>query len=275
MGISVRQVTAEMYKPIYPSQAKLHSEDIDESLIVYPESDGEPMGETGSHVRASMHLYGALRQFYLDKSDVYITADMFMYYEKGNPKACKAPDVMVIKGVPDDYERRSFKLWEEKAGPCVIFEISSRSTMLDDLVTKNNLYAALGVHEYYLFDPLREFLEEGLTGFRLANKKYIPILPDSQGRLHSEELVLNLVPEEEILRLLYPQTDAPVPSYTEALMLWDEEKQRAEKEKQRAEKEKQQKETALLQLEKEREQTQKLMAQLKASGIEPDMGALT
>ena len=268
METTVQQAPAEMYKPTYPSHVNLYAEDIKkESEIVYPESDGEPMGETGSHVRASMHLYGALRQFYLDKSDVYITADMFMYYEKGNPKACKAPDVMVIKGVHTKYERRSFKLWEEKAGPCVIFEISSRSTMIDDLVIKSNLYAALGVHEYYLFDPLREFLEEGLTGFRLADKKYIPILPDSRGRLHSEELVLNLVPEDEILRLLYPQTDAPVPSYTEALMLWDEEKQRAEKEKQ-------QKETVLLQLEKEREQTQKLRAQLKASGIEPDMGVL-
>jgi len=217
METTVQQAPAEMYKPTYPSHVNLYAEDIKkESEIVYPESDGEPMGETGSHVRASMHLYGALRQFYLDKSDVYITADMFMYYEKGNPKACKAPDVMVIKGVHTKYERRSFKLWEEKAGPCVIFEISSRSTMIDDLVIKSNLYAALGVHEYYLFDPLREFLEEGLTGFRLADNE----------------------------------------------------------EKQRAEKEKQQKETVLLQLEKEREQTQKLRAQLKASGIEPDMGVL-
>ncbi len=36
--------------------------------------------------------------------------------------------VMAIKGVPEN-ERRTFKLWEENAGPCVIFEISSRSAI--------------------------------------------------------------------------------------------------------------------------------------------------
>jgi len=269
METKIQHAPSEMYKSTFPPHVNLYAKDTAKKTeIIYPDSDGEPMGETGSHVRASMHLYGALRQFYLNKTDIYIAADMFMYYEKGNPRACKAPDVMVIKGVPNHYERRSFKLWEEKAGPCVIFEISSRSTMIDDLVTKSNLYAALGVCEYYLFDPLREFLEEGLTGFRLADKKYIQLLPDSHGRLHSEELALNLVSEGEILRLLDPQTDAPIPSYSEALMLWDKEKQRAEQEKQ-------QKEAIRRQLAKEREQTQKLLAQLKASGIEPDMGTLT
>jgi len=242
METTLRQTAAEMYTPIYPSQANLYSRDIEEPEIEYPESDGEPMGETGSHVRASLHLYGALRQFYLDKTDVYIAADMFMYYEKGNPRACKAPDVMVIKGVPNNYERRTFKLWEENAGPCVIFEISSQSTMIEDLVTKSFVYASLGVREYYLFDPLREFLKEGLKGFRLADREYIPISPDNRGRLYSKELILNLTPEDEILRLLDPQTGAPIPSYIEALMLVEEERQRAEK----------------------------LASQLKALGVEPD-----
>jgi len=239
MGIAVRQVAAEMSGLIYPPKEKSYSADIEEPEIEYPESDGEPMGETGSHVRASLHLYGALRQFYLNKTDVYVAADMFMYYEKGNPKACKAPDVMVIKGVPNNYERRTFKLWEEKSGPCVIFEISSQSTMIEDLVTKSFVYASLGVHEYYLFDPLREFLKEGLKGFRLADREFIPILPDNRGRLYSNELVLNLTPEDEILRILDPLTGAPIPSYTEALMLVEEERQRVEEERQRAEEERQ------------------------------------
>ena len=156
----------------------------------------------------------------------------------------------------------------------------SKSTMIEDLVTKSFVYASLGVYEYYLFDPLREFLKEGLKGFRLADREFVPIPPDNRGRLYSNELDLNLTPEDEILRLLDPRTDAPVPSYTEALMLVEEERQRvqqerqrAEQERQHAEQEKQQNKIVRLQLEKEREQTKRLLEQLKASGIEPDMVA--
>ncbi len=53
---------------------------------------------------------------------------MFLYYKEGNPRANKAPDVMVIKGV-EKHKRRTFKIWQEQAAPCVIFEISSRSAI--------------------------------------------------------------------------------------------------------------------------------------------------
>ena len=109
----------------------------------YPESDGAPMGETGFHVIATLGLLGTLKQYFRDELDVYVAADMFFYYEKGNPKKNKAPDVMVIRGV-GNHERRVFKLWEEKAGPCVIFEVTSKSTKNEDTVEKKKLYASLG-----------------------------------------------------------------------------------------------------------------------------------
>ena len=95
---------------------------------MYPDSDGKPMGETGFHVRAILHLYGALTLFFQQRGDIYVAADMFWYYQEGNPRANKSPDIMVIKGV-GNHERRSFKSWVENALPCVIFEISSASTM--------------------------------------------------------------------------------------------------------------------------------------------------
>ncbi len=147
--------------------------------VIYPESDGEPMGETGYHVRASLDLFGALRQFFINESDVYVSADMFFYYEKGNPRACRAPDVMVTKGV-GNHERRIFKLWEERSGPCVIFEITSKSTMIEDMVNKSSLYASLGVREYYLFDPLEEYLDSSLIGFRLEEQQFIGTKTSSQ-----------------------------------------------------------------------------------------------
>ena len=216
--------------------------------VVYPESDGQPMGETGFHVRAIMHLYNALRQFFADRTDVYVAADMFLYYEEGKPSVKKAPDVMVIKGVGNQ-ERRVFETWTEQARPCVVFEITSESSMFEDLMSKSRTYVTLGVREYFLFDPLREYLKNRLLGFRLQEDEYEAIVPDAEGRLFSEELGVWLSPANEILRVIDPQTGQVVPSLEEAMFQAAQEAQRAEQEAQRAE---------------------RLAAQLRALGVEPE-----
>lgn len=201
---------------------------------IYPDSDGAPMGETGIHVHTILHLYGALLNFFYGTPDVYIAANMFMYYEKGNPKACKSPDVMVIKGIDGSYQRRSFKIWEENATPQVVFEITSKSTILEDLMTKSKLYAKLGVREYFLFDPLREYLEDQLRGFSLEDGEYVAMPLDANGALTSRELGLILIPEDIFLRLINPQTNEPVPDYVESLAIATEKTRHAEQADQRA-----------------------------------------
>src|SRR4051794_1789758 len=87
--------------------------------IEYPASDGQPMAETGIHVQAIMLLFEALRDA-LPATD-FIAADMFWYWEEGQPRSCVAPDVMVVKGVGRS-ERRSFFTWREGgAVPCIVF----------------------------------------------------------------------------------------------------------------------------------------------------------
>ena len=247
---------------IFSAEQEDEAFEVERHDVEYPESDGEPMGETGFHVRATLHLYGALQQFFRLRDDIYVAANMFLYYQEGNRYANKAPDVMVIKGV-GNYERRTFKTWEENAVPCVIVEVSSKSTMVDDLVTKSTLYAALGVQEYFIFDPLREYLDLALLGFRLEHQKYAPLAPDQDGRFWSEELGLLLHPEGDILRIIDPQTGKPVPSLGEAIILAEQESQRAEQESQRAEQESQR-------AEQERQRSERLAAQLRALGIEPE-----
>src|SRR4051794_9653858 len=72
--------------------------------IEYPETDGQPMGETEYHVLATLTLFDTLRRYFRRKK-VYVAADMFLYYVKGDPKKVKAPDVMVIKDVPKHKRR--------------------------------------------------------------------------------------------------------------------------------------------------------------------------
>src|SRR5262247_974308 len=130
---------------------------------------------------------------------------MLLYYEEGNPAACVAPDVFVVQGVAKG-ERRTYRLWEEGQPPAVVFAITSRSTRLDDLGTKRALYAMLGVREYFLYDPLGEYLRPPLQGYRLQEGEYQRLPPvDPQG-LASQVLGLELQLEAGRLRVVHPTT---------------------------------------------------------------------
>src|SRR5580765_413986 len=133
----------------------------------YPSGDGKPMAETPVHVVAIMLLFQALEDFVADKIDIYVAANMFWYYQKGNPKARRAPDVMVIKGV-GRRERKSFFSWMENGAiPNVIVEVVSPKKKRSDLKVKPPLYAKLGVREYFCFDPTAMPPTPALRGWRV------------------------------------------------------------------------------------------------------------
>ena len=234
MHTSVEQAARSPLFPVFPySQIPDETgKTAHDSRVIYPERDGKPMGETQFHIMAIMHLYQSLEHFFRHHPDVYISADMLMYYEKNNPKAVRVPDVMVVKGV-EKHMRRIFKLWEEKSGPCVIFEITSKSTAAEDMI-KTCLYSSLGVREYFLFDPLREYLEDSPLGFRLDGVMYSPIPREEDGSLFSKELGLSLKREGHLLRLHDPETGLAVPSLEEAVSMAEEESARAEEEARKA-----------------------------------------
>jgi Uma2 family endonuclease len=179
--------------------------------VFYPDSDGEPMAETGIHVLAMIALIGALRMHFARRPDMYIIGNIFLYYEKGRPQSCKSPDVMVVKGVSSTPQRRSFKTWVEGAAPTVIFEITSKGTADEDVENKRELYERLGVNEYFLFDPLHEYLDQQVMGYRLVEGKYEPLVL-TDGGLLSVELGMHLVPEGELLALFDARTGKRVPA---------------------------------------------------------------
>ncbi|MGH8070587.1 MAG: Uma2 family endonuclease [Candidatus Entotheonellia bacterium] len=173
--------------------------------VHYPESDGKPMGETDVHIDALIYLREALKDYFRDAPQVYVAGNMLLYYEEGNPAACVAPDVFVVQGVAKG-ERRTYRLWEEGQPPTVVFEITSRGTRLEDLGTKRALYAMLGVREYFLYDPLGEYLRPSLQGYQLQQGEYERVSPGAEGELVSQALSLELRVEAGRLRLLDPAT---------------------------------------------------------------------
>jgi Uma2 family endonuclease len=187
--------------------------------IHYPETDGKPMAETDVHIDVLIYLREALRDHFRDAPQVYVAGNMLFYYEEGNPAACVAPDVFVVRGVAKG-ERRTYRLWEEGQPPAVVFEITSRGTRLEDLGTKRALYAMLGVREYFLYDPLGEYLQPPLQGYRWQEGEYQRMPPGGEGELVSQELGLELRVEEGRLRLVNPVTGARLLMPAEVQMAW-------------------------------------------------------
>ncbi len=184
--------------------------------VYYPETDGQPIGETDTHINVIFYLRQALRYFFRRTETVYVAANLFLYYQEGDPHARQAPDVFVVKGVPK-FDRRTYKLWEELVSPCTIFEITLPSTRLKDFGDKKGLYETLGVEEYFLFDPLGEYLEPRLQGFRLTGGEYEPLTLSSAGTLFSQTLGVILKPEGKLLRIVDPTSGEAIPTLDEAL----------------------------------------------------------
>jgi len=190
--------------------------------IEYPESDGKPMAETDIHIRELTNTRATLADFFREASDVYVSGNLLLYYEEGNPAASVSPDVFVVKGVPKG-ERRTYRVWVEKRPPLVVFEFTSRSTRLEDSGNKKALYAMLGVSEYFLCDPLSEYLQPPMQGFTLERGDYRRLPEDSDGTVISRELGLRLKMEGSQLRLVVIATGEQLLTPAEA-----QEKARAE-----------------------------------------------
>lgn len=178
--------------------------------VYYPESDGKPVAETEIHVDELLTARFVLKEHFRGVDDFYVNGNMLLYFVEGDPRKSVAPDVFVVRGVPNR-KRRVFKVWEEGHAPCFVLEVTSDSTRAEDLRKKKDLYEGLGVEEYFLFDPLRDYLEPSLRGFRLVEGRYRPVEPEADGSLASRTTGTRLRREaQHQLRFLNAETGEPL-----------------------------------------------------------------
>ena len=186
--------------------------------IEYPESDGLPMAENDFQLRTMTYAIEALDNHFRTRSDVYVSGDLFVYYEENNNKARVAPDVFVVFGVPD-HRRRTYLLWQEGKAPDFVMEVSSPSTWRADQGSKRDTYAKMGVPEYWLYDPTGDYLTPRLQGFRLVDGQYAPIPVRGDGALtgRSEVLALELrLYPDDRFRFHDPASGQDLPSLEES-----------------------------------------------------------
>ena len=166
--------------------------------------DGEPL-ESDWHTVAFPLLRTLIIRAMAEqgRTDFFCAGNVFVYYSvkqawevaeeerKGLEKrAFRGPDVFWVGGVDPDRDRQAWIAWEEGGRlPDVIVELLSPNTAHKDRNEKRDLYAKVfRTSEYFLCDP-----ETGqLEGLRLSGRSYLPIEPDEDGRLWSEQLGVSL-----------------------------------------------------------------------------------
>lgn len=257
--------------------------------IFYPEPDGAPMAESDPTRDYLVYSVEALKLYFQDRPNVYVSGNLWLCYEQGIPDAVVAPDVFVVFGV-ENRPRRSYKVWEENGQtPDWVLEVTSASTRVKDERDKPLIYAQMGVTEYFQYDPTGDYLQPPLKGRRLIGNSYALIVPRTMadGTLCFPSEVLGLemhLLSDGQLRFFHPQTGEYLRTYFEEHARGDllqlqaqqeqlraeQERQRAEQERQRAEQERLRAEQERLEKERQQQRAEKLAAKLRELGIDPD-----
>lgn len=191
--------------------------------LIYPETDGKPMGENTIQVRWIITLYNGLEAVFRDRPDVFIAADLFWYPVKGDPTTVTAPDVMVVVGRPKG-DRPSYKQWEEgKVPPQVVFEIESPGNTAKEKAEKKAFYREFGVEEFYEYDP-----EFGDLQVWLRSGKQFKAVKDVDGFVSPRLGIRFELPAGGPLRVIRPD-GRPFQTYQELITEAELQQRRADK----------------------------------------------
>jgi hypothetical protein len=211
--------------------------------IVYPESDGLPMSDNTKQFRYIVSTQGGIDSLFAEDPNVFVAGDLLWYPVEGDNKTRIAPDTMVAFGRPKG-DRGSYLQWrEDNIAPQVVFEILSPGNTAAEMTRKYQFYRRHGVEEYYLYDPDRG----ELSGWLRDGDDLVEI-EQMEGWVSPRlGIRFSLVGTEMVI---YRPDGDRFETFVELQQRAKQESQRAEQERQRAE---------------------RLMAQLRAMGVEPDV----
>ncbi len=134
--------------------------------------------EQNREIREIIGLIAALHTDFDHRPDVFLDDQTFICYDPGNLNVRVSPDIYLAFGV-DARAIRPRKLylpWEVGKPPDFALEIASESTGAADTGRKRRIYAAIGIPEYWRFDPSGgRYHGARLAGDRLVNGVYRPI----------------------------------------------------------------------------------------------------
>ena len=195
--------------------------------IVYPETDGKPLPDGEYQSPIFRRVLIPLEGYFRDVPGAHVNGNTILYYVEGNPRRSVSPDCYVVFGLSEAAihslsleGNNTYLLWEVGKPPDFALEIASGSTARTDLGRKRELYAELGISEYWRYDASGgDFYGEALVGERLVDGEYrrLETHVEDDGRVwgHSAALNLDLWWMDGELRYWDPATERMLPTYEE------------------------------------------------------------
>ncbi len=244
-------------KETLPTMYDLPSED--------PEEPGLP---DQFHLLQPQLLADTFQPVNYPSQEIFTGSDLNLYYDLRHPSWYKRPDWFAVVGVSSLYEKRDLRLsyvvWQEAVNPYIVVELLSPGTEKEDLgKTLRDVEKPPGkweVYEQLLRVPYYAIFDRYKSKFRMFQLN---------GARYTEVNLSNFrfwLPEIELGLGVWQG------SYKNVEMLWlrwydqdgnwiltptEQERQKAAQERQKAA--------------QERQKTERLIAQLRALGVEPDL----
>ncbi len=237
------------------------------------------------------------------REQVFTAADLYLYYDRRHPKWYKRPDWFAVLGVPrfhpDDALRSSYAVWHERALPYVVVELLSKTDPEEDQgqppASSTRLRPGQPPHKWTAYEQvlavpfylIYDRFEDELRCFALQRGRYHDVTTvDRRLWLPAADLGIGLwegsykgltrkwlrcfdaagkwIPNQEE-RELHEHRRAELASRHA-----ERERQRAEQQSGRAELANRNAERERQRAEQQSERAEKLAAQLRACGVEPD-----
>ena len=150
------------------------------TTIFYPESDGMPLPDGEYQSPIFRRVVSPLEVHFDDVEGAHVNGNTFLYYVEGDPRRNVSPDCYAVFGLSEAAlaslsmeGNNTYLLWEVGKPPDYVLEIASPSTARRDLGAKRDLYARIGVGEYWRYDQTGgDFYREPLVGERLVDGEY-------------------------------------------------------------------------------------------------------
>jgi Uma2 family endonuclease len=156
---------------------------ITDEHALYPVHEEDTVNQGPAHDRQCRYLTGALQAH---RPDLWAIHDVCHYWEPGNMRLYRAPDVSVIACPPPADPPNVYLAWRDPP-LLLVAEVASDRTREEDTGAKRDDYEQhLRVPEYLYGDPS----QGEVRLWRLIGGVYQPVRPDRRRRLWSEQLDL-------------------------------------------------------------------------------------
>ena len=170
-----------------------------------------------------LHVLGTHITTLHPSEEVFRSSNTFICYEPDDLNVRVGPDFYAAFGVDAlaIEQRKLYLPWEVGKPPDFALEIASESTAQQDLIANRQIYARIGIPEYWRFDRTGgQFYGQPLAGDQLVNGTYQPIdlttEPDGILKGYSQPLRLSLCWRDEKLVFYNHETGAYLRNLSQA-----------------------------------------------------------